>query len=135
METNSTKTNQAEVSRDSVIIRTSIIGIITNVFLAAFKAAIGILSNSVAVTLDAVNNLSDALSSIITIVGTKLAGRLPDKKHPLGYGRIEYLSAMIVSAIVLYAGITSAVESVKKIIHPEKADYSMVSLLDRKSVV
>ena len=115
--------------RDRVIIRTSIIGILTNVFLAAFKAAVGILSNSIAVTLDAVNNLSDALSSIITIVGTKLAGRLPDRKHPLGYGRIEYLSAMIVSGIVLYAGITSAVESVKKIIHPEEADYGFVSLL------
>ena len=75
MGTNSTKSNQTEVSRDSVIIRTSIIGIITNVFLAAFKAAVGLLSNSIAVTLDAVNNLSDALSSIITIVGTKLAGR------------------------------------------------------------
>ena len=116
-------------SRDRVIIRTSIIGILTNVFLAAFKAAIGILSNSIAVTLDAVNNLSDALSSIITIIGTKLAGRLPDKKHPYGYGRIEYLSAMIVSGIVLYAGITSAVESVKKIIHPERAEYSVVSLV------
>ena len=116
-------------SRDRVIIKTSIIGILTNVFLAAFKAAIGILSNSIAVTLDAVNNLSDALSSIITIIGTKLAGRLPDKKHPYGYGRIEYLSAMIVSGIVLYAGITSAVESVKKIIHPERAEYSVVSLV------
>ena len=89
----------------------------------------GIVSNSIAVILDAVNNLSDALSSIITIVGTKLSGKLPDKQHPLGYGRIEYLSAMIVSGIVLYAGITSAVESVKKIIHPEKPDYSTVSLL------
>ena len=108
-----------EMSRDRVIIRTSIIGILANVLLAAFKAVIGILSHSIAVTLDAVNNLSDALSSVITIVGTKLAGKLPDKKHPLGYGRIEYLSAMIVSGIVLYAGITSAVESVKKIIHPE----------------
>ena len=116
-------------SRDRVIIRTSLIGILTNVLLAAFKAAIGLISHSIAVTLDAVNNLSDALSSIITIVGTKLAGRLPDKKHPLGYGRIEYLSAMIVSGIVLYAGITSAVESVKKIIHPEKPDYSIVSLV------
>ncbi len=116
-------------NRDGVIIRTSIIGILANVFLAAFKAAIGILSHSIAVTLDAVNNLSDALSSIITIVGTKLAGRLPDKKHPLGYGRIEYLSAMIVSGIVLYAGITSAVESVKKIIHPEKPDYAVISLV------
>lgn len=118
-----------EQNRDKVIIRTSIIGIVTNVLLAAFKAAIGFISNSIAVTLDAVNNLSDALSSIITIIGTKLAGKLPDKKHPLGYGRIEYLSAMIVSGIVLYAGITSAVESVKKIIHPEKPDYSIISLV------
>ncbi len=121
--------SQISQSRDRVIILTSVIGILTNVFLAAFKAGVGIISNSIAVILDAVNNLSDALSSIITIVGTKLAGRLPDKKHPLGYGRIEYLSAMIVSGIVLYAGITSAVESVKKIIHPEKAEYSVVSLV------
>lgn len=120
---------ESTVSRDSVIIRTSVIGILTNVFLAAFKAAVGIVSHSIAVTLDAVNNLSDALSSIITIVGTKLAGKSPDKKHPLGHGRVEYLSAMIVSGIVLYAGITSAVESVKKIIHPEAAEYSTVSLI------
>lgn len=119
----------SEQNRDKVIIRTSIIGILTNVLLAGFKAVIGIISNSIAVTLDAVNNLSDALSSIITIVGTKLAGKLPDKKHPLGYGRIEYLSSMIVSGIVLYAGITAAVESVKKIIHPEKPDYSVISLV------
>ena len=119
----------SEQNRDKVIIRTSIIGILTNVLLAGFKAVIGMISNSIAVTLDAVNNLSDALSSIITIVGTKLAGKLPDKKHPLGYGRIEYLSAMIVSGIVLYAGITAAVESVKKIIHPEKPDYSVISLV------
>ena len=117
------------MNRDKVIIRTSLIGILANVLLAAFKAAIGIMSNSIAVILDAVNNLSDALSSIITIVGTKLAGRLPDKKHPLGYGRLEYLSAMIVSGIVLYAGITSAVESVKKIFQPERPDYSPLSLL------
>ena len=119
------------MSRDKVIIRTSVIGIAANVLLAAFKAVIGLASNSIAVVLDAVNNLSDALSSIITIVGTKLAGKLPDKKHPLGYGRIEYLSAMLVSGIVLYAGITSAVESVKKIIHPEKPDYSVISLLSK----
>lgn len=115
--------------RDRIIVRTSVIGILANVFLAAFKAAAGIMSNSIAILLDAVNNLSDALSSVITIVGTKLASKDPDKKHPLGYGRIEYLSAMIVSAIVLYAGITSAVESVRKIIHPVKAEYTMVSLI------
>lgn len=115
--------------RDRLIVRTSIIGIITNVFLAAFKAAIGLLSHSIAVVLDAVNNLSDALSSLITIIGTKLSAKLPDKKHPLGYGRIEYLTALVVAAIVLYAGVTSLVESTKKIIHPETADYSIVSLV------
>jgi len=117
------------MSRDKVIVRTSIIGIITNVFLAAFKAVIGLISNSIAVILDAVNNLSDALSSIITIVGTKLAGKNPDRKHPFGYGRIEYLSAMIVAGIVLYAGITSAVESIKKIITPVEPEYGTVSLI------
>ena len=116
-------------SRETTIVRTSIIGILVNVLLAAFKAAIGLITHSIAVTLDAVNNLSDALSSVITIVGTKLAGKLPDKKHPLGYGRIEYLSAMIVSALVLYAGIPSLVESIKSIISPEKPDYSVVSLI------
>jgi len=120
--------NNLELDRSKIIIRTSIIGIFTNIFLAAFKAFIGVISNSIAVILDAVNNLSDALSSIITIIGTKLAGKRPDKKHPLGHGRIEYLSAMLVAGIVLYAGITSAVESVKKIINPEAADYSMTSL-------
>ena len=122
--------NQApDINREKVIIHTSVVGILTNVFLAAFKTAVGMLSNSIAVVLDAVNNLSDAMSSIITIVGAKLSAKLPDKKHPLGYGRIEYLTAMIISGIVLFAGLTSAVESVKKIIHPEKPDYSLLSLL------
>ena len=115
--------------RKKTIVRTSIIGILANVLLAAFKAAVGIISNSIAVTLDAVNNLSDALSSVVTIIGAKLGAKAPDKKHPLGYGRIEYLSSMIVAAIVLYAGITSLVESVKKIIHPEAADYGTISLI------
>lgn len=116
-------------SRDRIIIRTSLIGIAANVFLAAFKAVVGLLSHSIAVTLDAVNNLSDALSSVITIIGARLGSRKPDKKHPLGHGRTEYLSAIIVAAIVLYAGITSAVESIKKMIHPETPDYSTLSLL------
>ncbi len=117
------------LDRDKVIVRTSIIGILVNILLVLIKAFIGFLSHSIAVILDAVNNLSDALSSVITIVGTKLAAKLPDKKHPLGYGRIEYLTAMIVSALVLYAGLTSLVESIKKIITPQKAEYTSVSLL------
>ena len=116
-------------TREKIIIKTSLIGIIANVFLAAFKAVVGLMSNSIAIVLDAVNNISDAGSSLITIVGTRLAGKEPDKKHPFGYGRIEYLSAMIISVIVLYAGITSFVESVKQIIHPETPDYSAVSLI------
>ena len=119
------ETNQ----REKVIVRTSVIGILVNLALVGFKAAVGFLSNSIAVILDAVNNLSDALSSVITIIGTKLAGKAPDRKHPLGYGRIEYLTAMIVAGLVLYAGVTSLVESVKKIIRPEAADYSTVSLI------
>ncbi len=122
-------TGGIETFREKTIIRTSIIGIIANVFLAAFKAVIGLMTNSIAIILDAVNNISDAGSSLITIVGTKLAGREPDKKHPFGYGRIEYLSAMIISVIVLYAGITSFVESVKQILHPETPDYTTVSLI------
>ena len=116
-------------TREKTIVRTSIIGIIANVLLAVFKAVIGLMSSSIAIVMDAVNNISDAGSSLITIIGTKLAGREPDKKHPFGYGRIEYLSAMIISVIVLYAGITSLVESIKKIITPDTPDYSVVSLI------
>lgn len=118
-----------QAQRDKVIVRTSLLGIGANVLLAAFKAAVGLISSSIAVILDAVNNLSDALSSVITVIGAKLASRKPDKKHPLGHGRVEYLSATIVSAIVLYAGITALVESIKKIISPEKPSYTAVSLI------
>ena len=120
---------KAVQTRDKTIIRTSFVGIGANVLLAAFKAVVGIVSHSIAVILDAVNNLSDALSSVITIIGTKLAGKKPDKKHPLGHGRIEYLTALLVAAIVLYAGITSLVESIKKIITPETPDYTNVALV------
>ena len=116
-------------SREKIIVLTSVIGIIANVFLAAFKAVIGLMSSSIAIIMDAVNNISDAGSSLITIIGTKLSGREPDKKHPFGYGRVEYLSAMVISVIVLYAGVTSLVESVKKIINPDVPDYSTVSLI------
>ena len=130
METNQKETLQpAADRRNKIIVRTSLIGIGANLVLVAFKAVIGLLSNSIAILLDAVNNLSDALSSVITIIGAKLANRKPDKEHPLGHGRTEYISAMIVAAIVLYAGLTALIESVKKIITPEPADYSITSLI------
>ena len=116
-------------SRERVVIKTSIISILSNVVLATFKAFVGLLANSIAIITDAINNLSDALSSIITIIGTKLAGKAPDRKHPYGYGRIEYMASFIVSAIVLYAGITALLESIKKIIHPEESDYSFITII------
>lgn len=121
--------NELEKKRGERIIRVSVTGILANVLLAAFKAVVGLLSHSIAIVLDAVNNLSDAASSVITIVGTKLAGKEADKKHPFGYGRIEYLSALIISGIVLYAGVTSFVESVKKILKPEAAEYHTAGLV------
>ncbi len=120
---------KSEKSREEIIVRTSIIGIVVNLILVAFKATIGILVNSIAITLDAVNNLTDALSSIITIIGTKLAGRKPDAEHPYGYGRIEYFTSIIIAAIVLWAGITALTESAPKIFHPDVTSYTTVSLV------
>ena len=117
------------MDRSKQIIRTSVIGIVTNVLLAGFKALVGLLAHSVAIVLDAVNNLSDALSSVITIIGTKLSVRPADREHPFGYGRVEYFTAIIISVIVLTTGITSLVESVKKIINPTQPDYTTVTLI------
>ena len=114
--------------REQIIVKTSIVGIVTNVVLASFKVLVGFIAHSIAVVLDGVNNFSDALSSVITIIGAKLAGKKPDKEHPLGHGRVEYLSAMIVSALVLYAGGTALLESVKKIFHPQEVSYSALTL-------
>ena len=119
---------QAAYSRDKIIVRTGVIGIVSNVILAAFKGAIGLITNSIAIVLDAVNNLSDALSSVITIVGVHLASKQPDRAHPFGHGRIEYLSAIVIAVIILYTGGVSLVESIKKIIHPQAANYNAISL-------
>lgn len=115
--------------REKTIARVSLISILANVALAAFKAVAGLAASSISIILDAVNNLSDALSSIITIIGIKLAGKKPDKKHPYGHGRIEYISASIISAIILYAGFTALKESIVKIIHPTRPNYSNLTLI------
>ena len=86
-------------NREKTIVRVSITGIVTNLLLVAFKAFVGLVSHSIAVILDAVNNLSDALSSVVTIIGAKLGAKQPDKKHPLGYGRIEYISSCFTPAL------------------------------------
>jgi len=118
-----------ELNREKIIIKTSIIGIAANLFLSGFKAFIGLITGSIAIILDSINNLSDALSSIITIVGTKLAAKPADKKHPFGHGRVEYLTALVIAVIILYAGITACIESVKKIIHPVTPEYTGISIL------
>ncbi|MBQ7544475.1 MAG: cation transporter [Synergistaceae bacterium] len=114
--------------REQQIIRVSFIGIITNILLAGFKFAVGMLAHSVAIMIDALNNASDVLSSVITVIGTKLAGRPADKTHPYGHGRVEYITAEVISAIVLYAGITALIESVSKILSPIEPEYSAATL-------
>ena len=106
-----------EEERERIIVRTSIIGVLANIVLVIFKALVGFAAGSIAIILDAVNNLTDVLSSVITIIGTKLANRAPDKGHPVGHGRMEYLTTMVVAVIILYAGVTAMMESVNTIHH------------------
>ena len=117
------------MNRQKIIVKTSIISIISNLLLSLFKFLIGMFSHSVAIISDSINNLSDALSSIITIVGTKLASKDPDRKHPFGHGRIEYITALIVSAIVIYAGLVALYESIMKIIHPIDVNYNFLTII------
>ena len=115
--------------RSRKIIRVSVLGIVTNLALAGFKIFVGLLSNSIAIILDAVNNFSDSLSSIVTIIGTTFANKAPDKNHPMGHGRSEYLSTVIIGGLIMYIGLTALIESVKKIITPEPVDYQNVTVI------
>lgn len=116
------------MDREREIVRASVYGIAGNLLLVAFKLAVGFVSHSIAIILDGVNNATDALSSIVTIVGTKLAGRRPDRRHPFGYGRVEYLTSVVIAVIILVAGVVSLRESVVKIIHPGTPSYSVVTI-------
>ncbi len=117
------------MDRKKIIIKTSIIGILVNVMLVIFKSIVGFFTNSIAIILDAVNNLTDTISSIVVIIGAKVAGRKPDHEHPYGHGRVEYITAAIVSLVILYAGVMAVVEAFKKIISGDKADYSIISII------
>ena len=105
-----------EAKRSHVIVRTSIIGILGNILLVLFKGIVGFLANSVSIIMDAINNLTDALSSVITIIGTKLSNKKADKKHPYGYGRIEYITSTLIAALILFAGGMAVYESINSII-------------------
>ena len=115
--------------RESYGVLTGIVGIILNVLLFAGKLAVGLISNSVSVTADAFNNISDAGSSVISMVGFKLSNKPVDKKHPFGHGRMEYLSGLIVSMIIIFVGFELIVSSVEKIFTPEEIDVSVVALV------
>ena len=106
-----------------------LVGIVTNLLLFAMKIAVGTLFNSVSITADAVNNLTDSGSSIVTLVGFKLAGKPADKEHPFGHGRIEYIAALIVSFLVLEVGFTFLKDSVSKIRTPETLNFRLISVV------
>lgn len=116
------------MNRSKEIIRVSFTGILANLLLVAIKASVGFAANSTAIILDAVNNLSDALSSVITIVGTRLARKSADKEHPFGHGRVEYVTSFIIAILVLTAGVSSFRESVEKIISPPVTSYSAATV-------
>lgn len=117
------------MDRSKGIIKTSIIGILGNLFLVAFKAFVGIVSSSISIITDAINNLTDALSSTITIVGTALSNKKPDKKHPFGHGRVEYITSTIIAVIILIAGVTAIVESIKSLVEGSSPSYTNISLI------
>ena len=115
--------------RSKKIVRTSIVGIAANLGLVAVKAVVGLFANSISIIMDAINNLSDALSSVITIVGTKLAQKKPDAKHPYGHGRIEYVTSLVISIIILVAGSAAIAESVINIFNPREVKFEIYSVI------
>lgn len=124
------KDNMSEESRRSTYGKLcGLAGIILNIVLFAIKFFAGIISNSIAITADAFNNLSDAGSSVVTLVGFKLSEKKPDPKHPYGYGRIEYISGLVVSAVILFMAFEMFKDSIQKIIHPEETSFSLVVLI------
>lgn len=114
--------------RKRTIVKTGIIGITTNVALSAAKLIIGLAASSLAFVLDGVNNLTDAFSSLVTIIGIKLASKPADKKHPMGYGRIEYLSALVIGLIILATGAFALRDAIVKIFHPSFGVYEPLDL-------
>lgn len=115
-------------SREGIISTTSGLGIAVNLLIAALKVLVGALASSIAIVSEGVNNASDALTSVLTLVGTKLAGKHPDEKHPFGYGRIEYLTSLVISGLILFTGAQMLISSVKLVFAPEELSISALSL-------
>lgn len=117
------------MDREAKIIRVSIINVAGNALLALMKGIAGAATGSIAIILDAVNSLADALGSVIAIIGTKIAGRPADADHPFGYGRSEYLASIVIAALILAAGLSSLKEAIGSIIHPSSPTYTTVALI------
>lgn len=116
------------MNREKIIIRTSFIGIIFNVVLVVFKMIIGFIVGSIAIILDGVNNLTDTISSMSTIIGTKIAAKSPDYNHPYGHGRVEYFTSIFISFLIILLGLISIKESIMKIIDPSSTNYTYIAL-------
>lgn len=118
------------MNREKEIVKTSVVGILGNALLVGTKIAIGLISKSFAIVTDAINNLTDAVSSVVTIVGTKLSNKKPDRKHPFGYGQVEYITSFLISVIILLAGGTAIIEAIQQLIKgSETSSYSTWSLI------
>ena len=115
--------------REKVVIRTSIIGIISNIFLVIGKIIVGIFAKSISIISDAINNLSDTLSAIITIVGTKLSNKKPDREHPFGHGRVEFIASTLIGILILFAGFMAIYSSINSLINKEESTYSIYSFI------
>ncbi|MDO4556311.1 MAG: cation diffusion facilitator family transporter [Lachnospiraceae bacterium] len=120
--------NEKLQKREKTILQTSAFGIIVNLLLAVAKAGLGFLSGSIAILTDAANNLSEVMSSLITVIGMKAAMLRPDHAHPFGHGRFEYLSSMIIGNIILLTGIFALKESIEKMVHPEEVSCTTITV-------
>lgn len=117
------------MNRIKEVIKVSLVGIISNLVLVGFKTFVGLVSGSISILSDAINNLSDTASSIVTIIGVILGGKKPDKEHPYGHGKFEYVSALIIAVIIFGTGVSLLIESVQKIINPEVAKFDISMLI------
>ena len=117
------------MNRDKQIIKVSLYWILTNIALVVFKSIVWFFANSIAIVLDAVNNLSDVISSLVTIIWIKLSSKKPDKEHPYWHGRIEYFASIVIAIIILIAWFAAAKESIQKIITPVKTHYTIITII------
>ena len=115
--------------REGVIVATSILNVIVNLFVAIFKIVLGILSSSIAIVSEGINNASDTLTSLLTIIGSKLANKKRDAKHPFGYGRVEYLISLIIAVIILVSGFEVLLDAIDRVFHPGELNVSLTSII------